>query len=431
MRTQPSRSLLAHACGVLLPLVFGLSACADPGAEEDGESGDETEESGGEWDGRCLDVGSPLVDRAKEITPLSEATAELMGVVCSTGWASDAPMLEASWSLDLGLISSPYGSSSTQMALHPDGGVVVFGVGVLARVDAQGQALWSRPELTANGWIAMGVVEADGTLLVPSYEEQGLNQRVLRLDAEGNEIDEFVVPLNDPSAEISAMVRWGSDVVMGLYDLSASDQWFEATFLRVSSDGEELLRKSNEQLFQANLLAVTDAGNAFFSGSLLAAENGAVLGTIVPSAGGVRAIVGGGPGDDAFYVAGSSGDLTVSSFSSFGVERWLQRYDRAGGSDVGLGIASTGDGGAVVVGSERLLGSLSEGGWWFFGQPTVIAVGSEGEALWRDRIAALGEAHAAVVDESGAVYVAGVAESTEIDDEDYPERLYWLRRYDP
>lgn len=397
---------------LMLPL---LPACtAGPIGGEDGDEGSDTGDPGD-----CVDPGSPLYEG---VPAVGEAPDSDPPIVCSQGWASDAPTLDASWTVPVA--SSLDGFPPVMLEAHPGGGVVVLTRDRLARFDADGGEMWVETGIGLADQASLHVEEA-GTIVISVYSWEGGTNGLTRYGADGSNMGVVPVPFNDPEAQVFGLAGYGEDLLIGAFDMGPDGFW-EATLLRVGPGGEELLRKSNPSIGGSPVLAVSDDGVVLFSnaGFLLDVDNGAVLGNLNPSMGGMNWAEADGAG---FYTVGNAaGDLSVGRYSSAGGEQWLQTHDRAGAFEAGRALAAGPGAGAVVVGSEA---ALDAGSVWFGSQPWIVGVDGEGNALWTDRVAVFGEASAAAVDAEGGVYVAGLAE---LDPGSGSIALeLWLRKYEP
>lgn len=203
--------------------------------------------------------------------------------------------------------------------------------------------------------------------------------------------------------------------------------------MRVGPGGEALVYKSTPSRGLPgpfDVLAVDELGTVVFGGqgTLLAAESGGVLGSLIPSVGSLDAAASAGEG---FYAVGaapnpasSSGPGRSASFgrhASEGAEQWRSRLDLVEGSSWLLAVDARPGAGLVACGAaaSRLNTAASPDP-----HPLVLASDEDGEPLWHDLIAANGSAVDLEVGD-GAVYVAGTAEAAEAD-----TRIVWLRRYD-
>ena len=404
----------------LAPLAFALAcaACTGGAAEDEGDGTDE----GTLPPQACADPGSPLLDSAK---PAGEPDGTF-DFTCTGGWGSDAPTRDATWTVELPWLGSDFGFSGTSLQAHPGGGVVLAHDGLFARLDPDGALLWNKPTAIPIEARAVMAVEPAGTILVAVYDWNSSASTVDRYDADGNLLEAVSLPFNDANGgEVWALVPSAGELLVGAYD---SDQFgsYETTLLRLDGAGNLLLRKStsttNDGLLAANADTIVFGRFPTF---LLTRDNGSVLGNLTPSSGQPLNVA--GYGSD--FVAGTTanGDFSVGRYSSAGVEQWLRSYDRANvGGDAVRAIAADADGGIVAAGA---IGSLTFNGWWFNNQPQVFALDADGNAVWADRIDAIGEANG-VVFSDGAVYVTGVAEG-ESSGGNQPPLLRWLRRYDP
>lgn len=401
-----------HRIAVISAALVPLTACPAPSG--DGESAeDESSDTGDEQ--ACLFPGSALLSTTRNLT------GQLIpGTQCTEGWATDAPTLEATWSSDAGLAYAAF--FDLDLAVLPNGGVVVSGPGVMAGYNDAGEQQWVL-DIGGDTVEATMAVAPNGDILLGTYDYDTDEIAFDRYDGDGNLVGPVAAPFISPWAYVWGIGFLGDDMLLACFDENLQG-WDAPTLLRVGPDGEELLRKSNPNI-GAQSFAVNAMGTVLFSGPLVAADNGAVLGTLTPSSGGIRGAT--AIGDD-FIVTGASGDLTVGRYSPFGAERWQQAYDRAGNFDQGRAIATSADGNAIVAVGGTAPVHYTDG-WWFNTQPQVVALDGDGNASWTDRIDAVGIASAVAIAPDGAVYVAGLAEQSAAGDSEAV--VVWLRRYDP
>jgi hypothetical protein len=414
-------------------VVLLLASVAVPGCPSDSpaDGDDDGTDDGTGQPQVCAEPGSDLLDNTK---PAPLPSADSPAFSCSTGWATDAPPRDPAWTLEIPFTTSEYGSLGGVLAVHPDGGVVVAGSGLFARYDADGVQLWTVAGAVGQDAQVYLVVEASGSIVLSVYDWVDDSSSIRRYAADGTSMGVVAIPWNDPSyGQVWGLETNGDELVVGAFDIDAQGSW-EATLLRLDADDNLLLRKSTN-MTNSGQLAVNDAGTAVFGNFpsfLLALENGAVLGTLAPSQGGMTDVVGYGAD---FVVAGvtaglnnGGSDFSVGRYSSAGAERWLQTYDRATLSDNSRAIAAGSDGSIVAVGSTSLLETGNV--YWYSSQPWVVGVDGDGNATWSDRISAVGEATSAGIGSQGEVYVLGIAEGLDIDPMfGGPNRVAWLRKY--
>lgn len=380
----------------------------------------------------CADPGSLLLDSAK---PAPLPSADSPPFTCSTGWATDAPQLDATWTIEIPFSTSEYGSIGGTITTHPDGGVVVAGTGLFARYDENGDEVWSEAGVVPADAQVYLATEASGSIVLAFQDWVNESNSIARYAADGSSLGAVAVPWNDVGyGQVWGLETSGDELVIAAFDLDAQGSW-EATLLRLDAADNLLLRKSTN-MTNSGQLAVNSGGTVVFGSFpsfLLALDNGAVLGTLAPSQGGLVDVV--GYGDDFVMAGVSSGvnnggsDFAVGRYSSTGSERWLQTYDRATLSEGARAIAAQPGGSIVAVGSTSLLDFSNN--YWYSTQPWMVGVDADGNATWSDRISAVGEATSVVFGAQGEVYVLGIAEGLEIDPSfGEPNRVGWLRRYD-
>lgn len=405
-----------------------LAACTTPSAEDDGETG-ETGETGDPMVDQeaCIDPGTELPN-AKPARPPSEQNPVMF--TCTSGWGTDAPQLDPEWSVQLGQSPNGFNFSRPAIAAHPDGGVLVVSMGEFMHVGADGELAWSLP-VSDFGEHQLAIEEA-GTILLAGYDWDASDSTLTRYDGAGESLGVVDIPWNSTTPALWGLATLGAEIIVAGYDEDMQGN-YEATLIRMDSDGNLLLRKSTG-MSGGELLVVTDGGIAMFGtvpGFLVAVDNGEVVGMLVPSSAGVGDVA--SFGDDFVMtgnLTGMTSDLAVGRYTSVGGEQWLQGYDRATMADVGRGIAAGPDGTIVAVGVTSMLDFSTS--YWFNTQPVVFGVDADGNALWQDRISAQGEASAVAVGPAGDVYVVGVADAgSETDPQSEPPVMLWLRRYVP
>jgi hypothetical protein len=325
-------------------------------------------------------------------------------------------------------VLSDFGFVLVNIEAHPDGGVVVAASGVFARYDGDGEQLWSMPgEITPQTDAAM-VVEDAGTIVLAVYNWSDDSGSVNRYAADGTLVGSVAIPWNSPNGSVWALATNGPELLVGASDFDAQGSW-ETTLMRLDADGNLLLRKSTNMTNNGQL-AANDNGSAVFGSFptfIVALDNGAVLGQLAPSIGQPSRVE--GLASDFVMTGTANGDFSVGRYSETGAEHWLQTYDRAALGDSGRAIDVGPDGSVVAVGTTSLLDFSNVA--WFGSQPWVVGVDGDGNALWSDRIAAMGDASDVSIGPGGVVYVAGSAEGLGGNDPSNPPMLGWLRRYDP
>lgn len=406
------------------------TACTPAGADDDGETGETGETGDGDGDvdeAACIDPGTELLPDAKPAILPTQQTGVMY--TCTSGWGTDAPRLAPEWSVQLGETSpNNFNYPPPAVLAHPDGGVLVVGLGEFSHYGADDAPLWSNDVATyGQGSLA---IEADGTILLGLNDWETQVSTLTRYGADGALVGEVDVPWNGTEPTIWGVTTFGSDIVIGAFDADAQGV-YETTLLRVDVDGNVILRKSTNQA-GGTALAVTDGGVALFGsfpGFLVSIDSGEVLGMLTMTSGNISTAQAFG---DEFIVAGAianaTADLGIGRYSSAGVEQWLSSYDRATVGDSGRAVAVGPDGGFVVVGTTNLLDFTNS--WWFSTQPVVFGVDADGNALWTDRIAAQADASAVAVGVDGDVYVVGSADAGGSSGEQ-PPVMAWLRRYVP
>lgn len=415
---------------ILCLCMMFATACTPAGADDDGETGETGETGDGDGDvdeAACIDPGTELLPDAKPaVLPTPQS-----GVMftCTSGWGTDAPRLAPEWSVQIGEQSpNDFNYPPPAIVAHPDGGVVVVGLGEFAHYGADDVPLWSN-DVATYGQASLAIEEA-GTILLGLYNWDNQVTTLTRYGADGELVGAIDVPWNGTQASIWGLTTFGSDIVIGAFDEDAQGS-YETTLLRLDVDGNVVLRKSTNQA-GGNALAVTDNGVALFGsfpGFLVAIDSGEVLGMLTPTNGSISSAK--AFGDEFIVAAGvinTTGDLGIGRYSSAGVEQWISSYDRATVGDTGRAVAAGPDGGFAVVGTTNLLDFMNS--WWFGTQPVVFGVDADGNALWTDRIAAQADASAVAIGVDGDVYVVGMADAGGQTNNE-PPVMAWLRRYAP
>jgi hypothetical protein len=414
---------LRHAPQLLSIFAALTVLCACPGTEGDDDATtdeSDTGDTGGEL--ACIDPGSELLPNVK---PARVPFPGSSNFTCTAGWGTDAPQRDSLWTIQVGQVNIDFSFAPVRLGAHPDGGVVVAAGDVFARYDADGDEMWSVAQVAnVQGQVVL-VVEQAGTIVLGTYDWNTEIVKVIRYTAAGDEVGAVSIPWNSMYPNIWGLETFGDDLLVGGFDEDANGS-YEQTLFRIDAAGELLLRKSTG-LANGPVLAVNDSGTAMFGstpGFLLSLDNGAVTGNLTPSVGFVSAVT--GSGEDFYMTGNATGDMSVGRYSSGGTERWLQTYDRATLGDQGRAIAVAGDK-LVIVGMTNLLDSSDS--WWFGTQPVVIAVDTDGAALWSDRISAYSDVSAVAIGSGGEVYVAGTAEGMGPANQQ-PPLMQWVRRYD-
>jgi len=387
-----------------------VPACTGDGPGDEAADGDP--DGGTEVPLACLDPGSPLLESTALVGAPGPDSAP---VSCSTGWATDAPQLDPVWTVEI--------PTFTQIFAHPDGGVIIGGPGTFARYASDGEQQWNIPAAILSNTDALLAVERAGTILILSSDWNTGGSSLRRYAADGSSLASPIWASN--SGRVWGLATYEDDLIIGMVD--PQNQW-KTTLLRLDADGNQLLRKASDQVFDG-LLVVNQSGTVAFGGFptvLLSVTNGAVLGNLAPSTGFAMAAV--ASGDDFWLVGGAAGDLFVGRYSATGTERWLQTYDRANLNDFGRAIAVGPDGTMIAVGTTGLLDIDQIG--WFASQPLIVSADGDGNALWSDRINAIGGASAVAIGVNGEVYVAGQAEGLSVGTQQ-PPTISWLRSYVP
>jgi hypothetical protein len=406
-----------------------LAACGPAGAD-DGETG-ETAETGETGDGdvdvdACIDPGTELLPNVKPaVLPTQQSSVTY---TCTAGWGTDAPRLAPEWTVQVGELSTNFNFVPPSSVAHPDGGVIVVGLGQFAHFGTDGEPLWTN-DVIVDGQLNVAIEQA-GTILLSVYNWNSGDTSLTRYDADGALVGEINIPWNGPQASIWGVTTYGSDIVIGANDEDAQG-FYETTLIRLDPDGNVVLRKSTNQA-GGIALAVTDSGVALFGsfpGFLVSIDSGEVLGMLVPTGGN---IVNARSQGDEFIVASNvfntTGDLGVGRYSSLGAEQWLQSYDRATLNDNARALAVGADGGIVVAGGTSLLDFTNS--WWFSTQPVVFGLDADGNPLWTDRMAAHADPSSVAIGVDADVYVAGLADAG-TGNQDQPPTMAWLRRYVP
>lgn len=411
-----------------------LGACTSPSAEEGGETDGETGDTGEPVDqGACEDPGSELLDNVKPALLPSPQVPVMY--TCTSGWGTDAPHLDPEWTIQIGdeLSEFNFGFSQPVMAAHPDGGAILAGLGNFTHIGADGEEVWSNPAGSGTSAQYDLALEDAGTILLSIYDWNTSETSLTRYAADGTSMGEIMIPWNSSTPAIWGIDTLGTDIVIGGNDQD-SEGSYETTLLRLDADGNLVLRKSTN-MTGGQQLAVSDTGVAVFGSFppfLVSLDNGEVLGMFAPSMGNASQIV--GHGDDFFIGGGFNGtttnaDFAVGRYTSLGGETWLQGYDRASLGDAARAIGVGPDGTLAAAGNTSLLNPTDV--WWYGGQPIVMGVDADGNALWSDRISAHGDALAVAVGSDG-VYVAGFGDAgIDWDPNDDPPIVMWMRRYVP
>lgn len=384
--------------------------------------GDESDPDGAEEPLACAKPGSALLDSSQVV---GEVSPDAQPIRCSAGWASDAPQLDPVWTLEVSSSAQP-NFSGTQIGAHPDGGVILAGPGLFARYDSEGEQQWSKPSAILSDNQAVLLVEAAGTILIATFNWNTNNSWITRYAADGATVGAVTVIDGNTAGNVWGLASYGEDLIIGTID--PENSW-KTTLIRLDAKGDEVLRKASN-LANPGLLAVNGSGTVAFGSFptfLLSADKGAVLGNLAPNNANAALVV--GFGDDFMVTGGTATDLFVGRYAGSGSERWSQTYDRANLNDMGSGLAVGPEGGVVVTGNTTAL--QLDDAWWFAGQPLVLGLDADGNALWSDRIAAFGNADAVAIGTEGEVYVVGTAQGLSSTQQQAPPLIGWLRCYRP
>lgn len=409
-----------------------LGACTPPAAEDDGETGSSTETGDVIDEEACIDPGTELLPN---VNPALLPTPEdALGFTCTNGWGTDAPRLEPEWTVQIGELTSDVDEDSDILAIaaHPDGGVIVAGLGQFSHYGSDGEAVWMSSIAGSSSAVYDLEVEDAGTILLAHQDNAAGETALTRHGGDGQLIGTIDIPWNSEYPRIWAVESFGTDIVVGADDRDSQGN-LETTLIRLDGEGNVALRKSTDMTSSPGLV-VNDNGVLAFGTSppyIVALADGEVFGTVVPTSANVPFVSSIASVGDDFFVAGwdigPTADLIVGRYTRTGAQQWLQTYDRATLGDAARAIAAGPDGTIAVIGTTRLLNNTDI--YWFASQPVVFGVDTDGNALWTDRIAAHAEALAVAVGNDGDVYVVGVADA-DIQGSDVP-LVVWLRRYVP
>lgn len=383
----------------------------------------------------CAGPGSAIELPGETIPPVYMRASE-PDLACSGEWLADdylAPTWTTSIGEQLDLV--------WQLAPHPEGGVVVLQSNTLVRIDGEGQPLWSRSGIAQDAEYHVLRVDEQGRIFAAARLDTDLD--ILVFDPEGNLTHTIALPGYGRSGH-GHFTTFEGDLL-----IAVNDNEIGPVLLRTTIEGERVFTHALEQSAWLPFVHVDGAGTLYYGdepGRLLASDGKLITqldasidveGTWVDAH---RSVA---PRELGFLVAQdevapdwSYRHLGVRALDSEGGTSWQARRSRGEFASFARSIASTPEGGGVVVGYETFDDRLSGyDSFVTFVQPVVVGFGPEGELRWVDRIAVGGQALDVVVGSQGEVYVTGTAEFRNEDAlEGDPYQLrwsQWLRRYDP
>lgn len=345
-------------------------------------------------------------------------------LACSGSWQVDE-YRAASWTIE---IASGY-TTWTQLAAHPQGGVVIALGGRLTRFDEQGEILWTRfvdPDIDRYALR----IDAEGHVYTAARLDTYLD--VLVFDAAGEPLGTLSTG-NFGASGVSQFDLWEGDLMLGGFDEGG------AVLMRMTSGGEPVFVHALEQAVLGPFAELDGQGVVYYGdrpARLLETEGKLIteLGELEAPAGDFmdahRYVAGRASG---FVIAqqGESG-VAVRAIAGGGATTWMSERTRGEFWSFPQAIAADPLGGGVVVGYETFDDRLSGyDAFISFHQPLIVGFDAEGDIAWADRIAVGGMATNVSVGPNGEVYVVGSAEFRGPNGEKDLDPRVWLRRYDP
>jgi hypothetical protein len=345
-------------------------------------------------------------------------------LACSGEWLVES-YLSATWTLEISTGWDMIG----QIAAHPEGGLVLVQRGTLMRIDGEGEVLWSNTEIPEDAENHVVRVDEQGRIFAAA--RIGEYMQILVLDSQGQLLDVFELGEFGRSGHGHFSFFEGDLLIAGFNEGGA-------VLLRATTSGELVSEHALEQAVRSPFVHVDGTGTLFYGdgpsrllesdGHLIAQldEITDVDGTWIDAHRHVA------PRELGFLLAQTyESQLGVRAIDGEGGTQWIGQRVRGEFASWQRAVASTPEGGGVVVGSEVFDSSL-EGYDAFisFTQPLIVGFDAQGELQWVDRIAIGGEASDVVVGAASEVYVSGRGEFRGSDDDDL-RPVEWLRRYDP
>lgn len=396
----------ARAASILLASLT-ITACetSGPGADDEGEPNDP-----------CPATGNPLLPELPRVQPVYTDGCE------DSTWATDVEA-EVAWTIEL-----ERGGANNGMTVVPSADGVVAISGRTARwVTSTGEVVSQRDVGTQVAWTTVQG-STNGQLIVAGSTGASSFYRVL--DGNGSQV---WLRLLDSQFNTPSILLDGSDLLVGTLDF-AND-----TTLRIARWGLTGSKKGELVLDADGNGFVRDGAGRYgvVSNDVVQVfgSDGTPLGEVTLGYGEypfITQIVG---ADDGFYAAGAGEDPFVARIS-VGAEAsvaWTFRFgDLSSDWEFARGLAALPDGrGVVVVGGEEKIRVIwPESPLSNHSQPFVLALDSEGEPRWGERIGAVGLANGVAVGAEGEVYVIGGAQGGPVGEFGEASFSTWVRRYD-
>jgi hypothetical protein len=392
------------AASILLASLTTLG-CDTPGSGDDDD---------GEASEPCPATGDPLMPQLPRVQPVYTDGCE------DDTWATDVEA-ESVWTIEL----QRNVSVSSMVVVPTPGGVVAISDRTARWVTAEGEIVGQRDLGTAPGWSRVRGT-SDGALVFSGSIGGSPFYRVL--DTSGSQVWlRLLDGFNPPSIWLE-----GDDVLLGILDFT-NDTVVRVQRWGITGElkGELVLPAYNDQFVRdgaGRYAVVWDRYLQVFD------DDGTPLGEVEIGIGEYPSIFQIVAGEDGFYAAGGERDpfVTRVTVGSQVEVAWTYTLgDPASDWEYAMGLAALPGGGVVVVGAEeKIRVSYPDSPLSLRQQPFVLALDSEGEPMWGERIGVPGWGMAVGIGFDGEVYVAGSAQASAAG-EFGAASTTWLRRYEP
>jgi hypothetical protein len=369
----------------------------------------------------CPATGAVLLEQ----TPLLEPE---QGAGCedSESWTSVIDPAPTTWTIE----AIPVWSGNN-LILRPYGEGVVLGDGTDLHVfDGDGELVWQRGAGANLAWSNF-VTTADSRFIVANTALGGGPQyRVL----DSNGIETWLRLLDTQAFTTPVIALDGDELLINLIVSDPVTFDFVFRIQRWNPTGTKLGEFDiPTQWFGSGAIAVDGAGNIGVDdqGIRIFDSSGAELG-LAEYGDDFPAMFVGSQDEGFFSVGGTEQVAFVRSYAPDGALRWSRGFGSEIGFDRAWAAAGLADGGVVIVGVENNIAVVyPDSGFIDYNQPFVLALDSDGNPTWGERLATSGTSYSVSVGAGGEVYVAGKAQTGVPSETTFPGTLVWLRRYDP
>ncbi len=346
-------------------------------------------------------------------------------LACSGEWLVES-YLPATWTVEL----ATGWAETRQIAAHPEGGLVVLQFETLTRISGDGEVLWSSSEIPVDAEWHVVRVDEQGRIFAAARIDEYL--QILAFDPQGQLVDMFELGEFGRSGH-GHFSMFEGDLLIAGFDQSG------AVLLRLTTSGELVHSHALEQSVWSPFVHVDGTGTLFYGDepSRLLESDGSVIAELDESADvegtwydAHRHVT---PRPAGFLLAQNyEAQLGVRAIDGEGGTQWTAQRVRGDFASFAQAIASTPEGGGVVVGSEVFDESYyGYDAFITFEQPLIIGFDAQGDVQWVDRIAIGGHASDVVIGAAGEVYVTVRGEFRGREGPDDLLPVQWLRRYDP